>query len=87
MSDTFKRAYMAIEDDVCLVRSGAGVLHLAFHDLSEDGKDKSALAQSLFFAAVNIEAACQRIEARLCGKVPEIETAEPCACHRDEAAP
>ena len=60
-SPDFNRAYMAIEEDVCTVRAAAGVLHLAFEDLDEGGRGKSALAQSLWLTAIGIEAACQRI--------------------------
>ena len=85
MSDTFKIAYIAIEDDMCVLSSSAGVLHLAFADFEARGKGKCALAQSLYFTARSIEAACQRIEATLYGEAPG--TAEPCACQREEAAP
>ena len=79
ISPDFKRAYIEIEDDVCTVRAAAGVLHLAFHDLSESGKGQSALAQSLWFTAMGIEAACQRIAETLGGELEEPETGQLCA--------
>ncbi len=60
-----KRALFAIEDDLNVVQAPAGVLHLAFAELVGREEDGSAMAQSLWFAAVNIEAACQRIRATL----------------------
>ena len=80
----FKRAYMTIEDELAEINAAAGVLHLAFHDLTADGNDHSALAQSLFFTARSIEAIVKRIDAKLWG---DGKPAEPCACQREEPRP
>jgi hypothetical protein len=81
-SSDFNRAYMAIEDDVCTVRAAAGVLHLAFKDLDDGGSGKSALAQSLWFTAIGIEAACQRIADALGAELEDrSEAVQPCASH------
>jgi hypothetical protein len=83
-SSDFKRAYMAIEDDVCTVRAAAGVLHLAFKNLDEGGRGNSALAQSLWFAATGIESACQRIADALGAQLEDrSEAVQPGASHGD----
>jgi hypothetical protein len=80
----FKRAYMTIEDELAEINAAAGVLHLAFHDLTADSNDHSALAQSRFFTARSIEAIVKRIDAKLWG---DGKPAEACACQREEATP
>jgi hypothetical protein len=84
VSDAYKQAYIAIEDELAEINAAAGVLHLAFHDLTADGKDHSALAQTLYFTARSIEAIVKRIDRKLWN---DGKPAEACACqHREEAA-
>ena len=80
ISPDLRRAYFAIEDDLTELRSATGVLHLAFHDLSECGQGNCALAQSIFFTARSVEAIINRIETTLGAEKPGTEeAAEPCA--------
>lgn len=80
-----KRAFFDIEDDLGVLHASAGVLHLAFAELEGRGKGGSALGQSIWFTAANIEAAVARIHAILGDEEPEADA--PCACHHDEAVP
>ena len=80
-----KRALIEIESDLNVVHASAGVLHLAFAELEGRGKGETALAQSLWFTAINIEAACDRIRETLGDEEPEADA--PCACQQEEAAP
>jgi len=62
-------AFVAIEEDLLLVESAAGVLHMLYVNLqSRDGS--RALAESVWFAAKGIEGAVERIKATL-GQRPE----------------
>ena len=76
-----RHAHSEIEDDLTELHAATGVLHLAFHDMTESGEDNSALAQSIFFTARSIEAIIKRIEAKLCGEATLIEP--PCACNEE----
>ena len=76
ISPDFRRAYSEIEDDLTELHSATGVLHLAFHDMTESGEDNSALAQSIFFTARGIEAILKRIEAKLGAKPMPAEAAD-----------
>jgi hypothetical protein len=62
--------------------AAAGVLHLAFHEMTESGGDNSALARSIFFAARSIEAHIRRIETKLSAEVAATETPGARACTR-----
>jgi hypothetical protein len=78
---TLRQAFSMIEDELTELNAATGVLHLAFHDMTADGQDDSALAQSIFFTARSIEALVKRIEAKLLG---EERDATPYACSREE---
>ena len=79
---SLKRAYMKIEDDMIVLAASASVLHLAFAELEAQEKGCTALAQSLWFTAKSIEAACDRIEATLYGEIAS--KTPPCAIGRKE---
>jgi hypothetical protein len=74
VTDT-RKADMAIEDDLNLLHSAAGVLYLACGYLEDRREGESALATSLHFAATSIKAVVDRVEAKLCHDKNEAEDA------------
>ena len=64
-NDAGKDALLEIDDDLILIESATGVLHIALGHLEEHEEGKTALAQSLWFTATSVEAVCRRIRARL----------------------
>ncbi len=57
-----RKAFMAIEDELILLRDAAGVLHLASSHLAEREPEQSSVLRSLNFAAMSIDAALDRID-------------------------
>jgi hypothetical protein len=71
---------MEIEDELTELHATTGVLHLAHHDMSENGVGETALALSVFSAARTIKGLMERIKAKL---APD---EMPCACGLDKQA-
>jgi hypothetical protein len=74
-TDTFNRARLGIDDEMVELHAATGILHLAYHDMSEGGNGDCALALSVFSAARTIEALMERIDKKLATAAPI------CSCH------